>query len=89
MLRFSFDGTIITDLSDGKADSVDLEIELVAETCGQLPSEVLAWFRRVVERAAMIEFERFISAGRLAETIYRIGNVDSIQDVCDFDSSNL
>ena len=31
MLRFSFEGTVLTDLSDAKADRADLAIELVSE----------------------------------------------------------
>src|SRR6185503_3716611 len=33
MLRFSFDGTLMTDRSDCKAKSADLNIVLIAETC--------------------------------------------------------
>src|SRR4051812_35623947 len=34
MLRFSFDGTLVTDRSDCKAERADLKVSLVAETCG-------------------------------------------------------
>ena len=34
MLRFTFDGTVLTDLSDCKAERADLVVELAAETCG-------------------------------------------------------
>ncbi len=84
MLRFSFDGTVMTDHSDCKADGADLTVELTAETCGGLPPEVLAWYGRVVERAVLIEFDRFIAAGSLAERVAQLGQLDSIQDVTDF-----
>src|SRR5262245_12970960 len=37
MLRFSFDGTLLTDRSDCKAERADLNVALIAETCGGLP----------------------------------------------------
>src|SRR3990172_1178975 len=80
MLRFSFDGTLLTDRSDCKADRADLTIELTAETCGSMSPDVLAWFRRVVERAVLIEFDHFIAAGRLAERVTQLGQVNSITD---------
>jgi hypothetical protein len=65
MLRFTFDGVLITDRSDAKAASADLAIELQSETCGPMSPAVLEWFRRVVTRAVLIEFDRFIASGRL------------------------
>ena len=44
MLRFSFEGTVLTDLSDAKADRADLSIELHSETCGGLSAVVVDWF---------------------------------------------
>jgi len=84
MLRFSFDGTLLTDRSDCKADRADLAIELTAQTCGWVPPDVLAWFRGVVQRAVLIEFDHFISAGRLAERVDRLGKIDSVAEVTDF-----
>jgi hypothetical protein len=67
MLRFSFDGVVLTDRSDAKAAGADLTVELRSETCGPMSPELLAWFHRVVERAVLIEFGHFINAGRLAD----------------------
>jgi hypothetical protein len=67
MLRFSFDGVLLTDRSDAKAARTDLAVELRSETCRPMPPEVLAWFQQVVERAVLIEFDHFIAAGRLAD----------------------
>lgn len=89
MLRFSFDGTLLTDRSDCKADRADLNIVLAAETCGGVPSAALQWLRRVVERAVLIEFDRFIVAGRLAERVSQLGNIDSIANIADFAGMNL
>jgi hypothetical protein len=89
MLRFSFDGTLLTDHSDCRADRAELAIELTAETCNAMSAEVLAWFRRVVERAVLIEFDHFIAAGALAERVSELESVDSIADVADFAGMNV
>ena len=89
MLRFSFDGTLLTDRSDCKADRADLNIVLVAETCGGVPATALDWLRRIIERAVLIEFDRFIDAGRLADRVRELGNVDSIADVAGFAGMNV
>jgi hypothetical protein len=89
MVRFSFDGTVLTDRSDCKADRADLAIEITAETCGPMPLDVLAWFRRVVERAVLIEFDHFIAAGRLADRVTQLGTLGSIADLTDFAGMNV
>jgi hypothetical protein len=90
MLRFSFEGTLLTDRSDCKADRADLAVELVANTCDQtLPPEVLAWFRSVIHKAVLVEFDHFIAAGRLADRVERLGSVDSIANLTDFAGMNL
>jgi hypothetical protein len=82
MLRFSFDGVLLTDRSDAKAARADLAVELLSETCDPMSPEVLAWFRRVVERAVLIEFDRFIAAGQLA-------HLDSGASVNDYIGMNV
>jgi hypothetical protein len=89
MLRFTFDGVVVTDRGDGRADRAELDVRLMSETCGPMPPEVLAWFRRVVERAVMIEFNHFINAGRLAERVEDLGQVASVHDVADFSGMNV
>ena len=84
MLRFSFDGTLLTDRSDCKADRSDLTVRLVASTCGTLSPQVLSWFEGVVARAVLIEFDHFIAAGSLAERVNRLGTIESLSDVSDF-----
>ena len=75
---------VLTDRSDCKADRADLAIELTAETCGTMPPDVLAWFRGVVERAVLIEFDHFIAAGSLAARVSDLGKVESIAALSDF-----
>jgi hypothetical protein len=89
MLRFTFDGFVITDRSDGKADRAELTVKLTSETCGPMLPEVQAWFSRVVERAVLIEFDHFIAAGQLAQRVEDLGQVDSIADVTDFTGMNV
>lgn len=84
MLRFTFEGTVLTDHSDVQARDADLCVELAAETCGAMPPEVLAWFCTVVKRAVLIEFDRFISAGRLADRVTQIGQIERIGDLTGF-----
>jgi hypothetical protein len=89
VLRFSFDGTVLTDCSDCRAERADLTIELAAETCSGMPAEVLAWFQGVVERAVIIEFNRFIAAGSLAARVSELGEVESLQEVRDFSGMHV
>jgi hypothetical protein len=89
MLRFTFEGTVWTDRGDCQTAGGDLHVELAGETCGPLSPEVLAWFRRVVERAVLIEFDRFISAGALAERVAQVGQVERISELADFAGMNV
>jgi hypothetical protein len=89
MLRFSFEGTLFTDRSDAKADRAELAIELQAQTCGTIPVEVLSWFREVIKKAVLIEFDHFIAAGRLAQRVNDLGTVDSIADLTGFAGMNV
>ena len=89
MLRFSFDGTLVTDRSDCKADRADLNIVLTAETCGGVPPAALDWLRGVVRQAVLIEFDRFIADGQLAARKDELGSVDSIATIGDFAGMNV
>ena len=89
MLRFSFEGTVLTDRSDAKADRADLAVELQAQTCGTMPPDVVAWFRDVIKKAVLIEFDHFIAAGRLAQRVNDLGTVDSVADLTGFAGMNV
>ena len=89
MLRFSFDGTLVTDRSDCKADRANLNVVLIAETCGGVSPAALDWLRGVIKRAVLVEFDRFIADGQLAERIKQLGSVDSITDVAGFAGMNV
>jgi hypothetical protein len=89
MLRFSFDGTLVTDRSDCKADRADLDIVLIAETCGGVPPAALDWLRGIVRQAVLIEFDRFISDGQLAARKHELSSLDSIATIGDFAGMNV
>jgi hypothetical protein len=89
MLRFTFDGVVLTDRSDYKADRADLQVELAAETCGGVPPAALEWLRGVVNRAVLVEFDRFIAAGQLAARVRELGDVTSLTSVGDFAGMNV
>ena len=84
MLRFTFDGTVLTDRSDCQAEEADLTIELAAETCGGVPPAALEWLRSIVKHAVLIEFDRFITAGHLAARVAELGAVDSLTSIGNF-----
>jgi hypothetical protein len=89
MLRFEFEGTLLTDRSDRKAERADLQIVLAAETCGGVSDGVLPWLERNVDRAVLIEFDRFIAAGRLAHRVSELGSVNQLADLAGFAGMNL
>lgn len=89
MLRFSFEGTVLTDLSDAKAVRADLAIELVSETCGGVPAEVVEWLSGVVERAVLVEFDRFIAAGHLARRVDELRRKPDDNRLANFAGMNL
>jgi hypothetical protein len=89
MLRFSFDGVVLTDRSDRRADRAELTIELQAATCPPPSAEVLSWLRLVVERAVLIEFDHFIDAGSLDQRVSELDQVESLADIRDFAGLHL
>lgn len=89
MLRFTFDGTIITDRSDCKAEQAELNIMLVAETCGGIPSAALDWLRKIVRRAVLIEFDRFLADSQLANQLRGFEESFGITDAAGFAGMNV
>ncbi len=80
MLEFSFEGTVLTDSSDQRTDRVDLKVELVRETCDWLTEPVVRWFHETVLKAVRVEFDRYIAAGDLEQTLLRLRRVESQSD---------
>lgn len=80
MIEFRFEGTVLTDGADQKTASTDLEVELVRETCDWLTAPVTDWLAESVSRAVQAEFDRYIAAGDLAQTVKRIEALQAESD---------
>lgn len=80
MIEFRFEGTALTDPGDETTKSCDLEVELVRETCDWLTQPIVEWFHETVRHAVRIEFDRYIAAGDLAQTVRRIELLQSQAD---------
>jgi hypothetical protein len=80
MVEFAFEGTVITDADDRRAESSDLSVELVRETCDWLTEPVVEWLAGTVPHAVEAEFDRFIQAGDLAQTVARLEKIQSASD---------
>lgn len=78
-LQFTFDGTVVTDASDQKTKSADLDVRLDRETCNWLNQTVVDWFAETVCRAVEVEFDRYIRAGDLERTRQRIAEQEKQQ----------
>jgi hypothetical protein len=80
MLEYRFEGTVLTDPSDQKTILCDLDVELAKETCDWLTQPASAWLGETVSHAVHVEFDRFIAAGDLAQTVRRIEQVQAQSD---------
>jgi hypothetical protein len=80
MIQFRFEGTVLTDDSDQKTLRCDLEIELERENCDWLTAPATAWLAETVSQAVRVEFDQFIAAGDLAQTVKRIEKLQAESD---------
>ncbi len=80
MLEFRFEGTVLTDAEDRHSQRCDLSVELRRETCDWLTEPVVEWFLQTVERAVLIEFDRYIAAGDLQKTVERAEKLQAEAD---------
>jgi hypothetical protein len=80
MVEYSFEGTVMTDPTDQKAVRADLHVELARETCDWLTEPASNWLAETVGKAVQIEFDRFIAAGDLAQTVERIKKLQAESD---------
>lgn len=72
MCQFELEGVILTDGDDMQARSCDLHIELTKETCSWIQQSIVDWLAETVQRAVLVEFNRYIQAGDLSKTIQRM-----------------
>jgi hypothetical protein len=77
MIEFRFDGTVMTDEADRKTLRSDLRVELVRETCDWLTAPATAWLVEGVSHAVEVEFDRYIEAGDLQQTVARIAKLQA------------
>jgi len=80
MLEFLFRGVALTDALDRQTENCDLQVELTRETCDWLNEPAVEFFKETVRRAVVVEFDRYIKAGDLAQTIKRL---EALQAQCD------
>ena len=80
MLEFEFEGTLLTDAKDERAETSVLTTQLVRETCDWLTEPIVAWFETTIARSVGIEFDRYIAAGDLERTKERIAQLEESQD---------
>lgn len=80
MIQYRFEGTVLTDPTDQKTVGSDLAVELASETCDWLTAPATAWLGESVSKAVQIEFDRYIAAGDLAQTVKRIEQLRAQSD---------
>jgi hypothetical protein len=80
MIDFRFEGTVLTDPTDQRTEICTLQVELVRETCDWLTEPVVHWFNETVTHAVQAEFDRYIAAGTLSQTIERIEKIQAASD---------
>ena len=80
-IQFQFEGTLLTDAEDARADRCDLSlVELTSETCQWLTEPIVRWFADTVPRSVAVEFDRYIDAGDLQKAKDRIDQIQSTSD---------
>ena len=80
MLRFGFEGTVLTDPGDLCTKSCDLEVQLLQETCDWLSEPIVSWFAETALVAVRVEFDRYIAAGDLSRSKDRAARAASACD---------
>jgi hypothetical protein len=80
MVQYSFEGTVLTDATDQQTVRCDLQVELSRETCDWLTEPVSSWLAETVSKAVQVEFNRYIAAGDLAQTVERIKQLQAQSD---------
>ncbi len=79
-IRFSFEGTVLTDDADGRTIGSDLEVVLALETCDWLTQPAVNWLRLSVKHAVESEFDRYIAAGDLSRALERLAREQAASD---------
>ena len=80
MLEFLFRGTVLTDAHDERTAQADLQVELVGEACDWISQPAVDFFKQTVQIAVRLEFDRYIRAGNLAQTVKRLEALQADSD---------
>lgn len=80
LIEFRFQGTVFTDAQDERTVRTDLQVQLQRESCEWATESVLQWFEQSVTKAVQVEFDRYISAGDLAQARERIEKIQAASD---------
>ena len=80
LLRYQFEGVVLTDQDDLRTRQVDVEAELVAEACDWLTRAARDWFAETVRRAVAVEFDRYIEAGDRDRALERVRHIREESD---------
>ncbi|QEG39139.1 hypothetical protein [Roseimaritima ulvae] len=80
MVRFSFEGTVLTDQQDRHSKQGDLIVSLDQETCAWLTEPMVEYLSESVRQAVLVEFDRYIEAGDLEQTKQRIAKQQAESD---------
>jgi len=79
-VRFTVEGTVLTDTADTKTVGSDLTIRLDKETCDWLTQPAVQWLSLSVKHALETEFDRYIAAGDLARAQERLAREQADSD---------
>lgn len=83
MVRFKFEGTVITNEADTATISCHLDVQPDGENCDWLNEAVVRWLAESVRHALVIEFDRYIQAGDLSKTQQRIEQIQAQSDAAE------
>jgi hypothetical protein len=79
-VRFTVEGTVLTDEADTKTVGSDLTIRLDKETCDWLTQPAVQWLTLSAKHAIEVEFDRYIAAGDLARAEERLAREQAVSD---------
>jgi hypothetical protein len=82
-VSFLFEGTVMTGENDRQTKAIDVSVKLDDETCEWLSAPVVGFFTESVQHAVLVEFDRYIAAGDLAQTEARIQAIQAQSDSAD------
>ncbi len=80
MVRFQFEGTVLTGQQDLHAKQADLIVSLEQESCAWLTEPMVEHLSESVRQAVLVEFDRYIKAGDLEKTKQRIAQQQAESD---------